>query len=97
MIFELFQKLHLLIYAIKIHDIINYSIFPCPLKSGKCGKEEKHYIYLNISRTKSFLDEIKKTFFIIFEGLLFGGQIVDTSFKYTKKSMTRSHLLSNPE
>ena len=36
-------------------------------KSGR-GK----YKNLNISRTKSFLDVIKKTFFIVIEGLSFG-------------------------
>ena len=38
-VFKLFQKLHLLIYASKF--MINYSSPICPFESGKCGKEEK--------------------------------------------------------
>ena len=54
-----------------IHDVINYSTSICPFESGKYGKEEKNYKNLNISKTKSFLDEIKSSF-IVFEGLSFG-------------------------
>ena len=46
-----------------IHDIINYSTFICPIKSGKCGKEGKklqRFEYLE--NEKSFLDEIKNIF-----------------------------------
>ena len=47
-VFELFQKLHLLIYYNPIHEIINHY-------SEKCGKGKNHKI-LNNLRTKSFLD-----------------------------------------
>ena len=53
-----------------IYDIINYSTFICPFESEKFGKEGKiiqKFEYLE--NKKSFLDEIKKTFFIVFEGL----------------------------
>ena len=41
-VLELFQKLHLLIYAIQfVHDIINYPTFIYPIESAKCGKKEK--------------------------------------------------------
>ena len=56
-----------------IHDFINYSISICPFESGKCGtavEELQKFEYLEYE--KSFLDEIKKTFFIVFEGLSFG-------------------------
>ena len=42
MVLELFQKLHLLIYASQfLHDIINYPTFIYPIESGKRGKKEK--------------------------------------------------------
>ena len=42
MVLELFQKLHLLIYASQfVHDIINYPTFIYAIESGKCGKKEK--------------------------------------------------------
>ena len=42
MVFELFQKLHLQIYAWQnMHDIITYSTAICPFESGKYGKEEE--------------------------------------------------------
>ena len=45
-----------------IHDIINYSISICPFDSGKCGKKEQKFEYLE--NEKSFLDEIKNIFHI---------------------------------
>ena len=56
MVFELFQKLYLLIYARHdIHDIINYSSLIWPFESGKCEKEgnEKNFCikYLKNDRT----------------------------------------------
>ena len=60
-VLELFQKLYLLVYATQfIHDIINYLTFIYPIESGTCGKKDKNYNNLIISRKKSFLDEIKK-------------------------------------
>ena len=48
-IFELLQKLDLVIYA--IHDVINNLSFLCPFESGKNGKG-KNNKNLNISRIK---------------------------------------------
>ena len=59
-----------------IYDIINHSPCICPFESGKFGKERKKlrkFAYLK--NEKSFLDEIKKTFFIVFEGLSFDEKI----------------------
>ena len=51
-VFELFQKLHLQIYASQFMiSEVNYSTYICPFVSGKCGKG-KNYKNLNISRTK---------------------------------------------
>ena len=48
---------------------INYSTSICPFEFGKCGKEGKKLQKLEyFENEKSFLDEIKKTFFIVFEG-----------------------------
>ena len=59
MVLELFQKLHPLIYASQfVHDIINYPTFIHTIEYGKCWKKEINYNNLNISRRKSFLDEI---------------------------------------
>ena len=59
MVLELCQKLHLLIYASQsVHDIINYPTFISRIESENCWKKEKNYNNLNISRKKSFLDEI---------------------------------------
>ena len=56
-----------------MHDIINYSASICPFESGKSGKkEEKIQIFEYLENEKSFLDEIKILFFIVFEGLSFG-------------------------
>ena len=63
-----------------IHDIINYSNSICLFESGKCGKEGKKLQKPKyLENEKSFLDEKKKTFFIVFEGLSFGA---DTSFTF---------------
>ena len=43
------------------------------MESGKEGKKLHKLEYLE--NEKSFLDEIKKTFFIVFEGLSFGEKI----------------------
>ena len=48
----------------------------CPFESGKCGKEGKELQKTEyLENKKSFFDEIKKTFFIIFEGLSFDEKI----------------------
>ena len=47
-----------------IHDIINDSTSICPLVSGKCGKEgKKLHKFEYLENEKSFLDEIKNTFY----------------------------------
>ena len=78
-VFELFQKLHLLIYA---SQLMTYKLFHscCPFEFEKCGKERKKlqkFEYLE--NEESFLDEIK-TFFMVFEWLSFGEKI-----KFDKK------------
>ena len=61
-LFELYQKLLLLIYA---GQFINYSTFICSFVSGMCGKKRKNYKNLNILRTKRvFLDEMKASFIV---------------------------------
>ena len=56
-----------------MHDIVNYSTSIYPFESGKCRKEEEKLQKPEyLENEKSFLDEIKKTFFIFFEGLPFG-------------------------
>ena len=58
------------------YDIINYSTTICPFECGKCGKEgKKLQKFEYLENKKSFLDEIKKTFFIVFEGLSFDEKI----------------------
>ena len=48
----------------------------CPFESGNCGKEGKKLQKLEyLKNEKSFLDEKKKTFFIVFAGLSFGEKI----------------------
>ena len=59
-----------------IHDITNNSTFICPFASGKCrkeGKKSQNFEYLE--NEKSFLDEKKRTPFIVIEGLSFGEKI----------------------
>ena len=47
-----------------IHDIINYSTFICPFNSGKCGKKTKKFqTFEYLENKKSFLDEVKCTFY----------------------------------
>ena len=59
-----------------IHGIINYATSIYPFESAKCGKEEeKLQKFEYLENDKSFLDEIKKHFFTVFEGLSFGGKI----------------------
>ena len=59
-----------------IYDIINYVTFICPFECGKCGKEgEKMQKFEYLENEKSFFDEIKKTFIIVFERLSFGEKI----------------------
>ena len=71
----------------QIHDIINYSTSACPFESGKFGKEGKKLQKFEYPENgKSFIDEIK-TFFTVFEGLLFDEKknltkIAHTSFKH---------------
>ena len=56
-----------------IHDIINYSISICLFKFGNCGEERKKLQKIEYFKNeKSFSDEIKKTFLVVFEGLSFG-------------------------
>ena len=63
MVFELFQKLHLQIYASQIHDIMNYYISICPFESGKCEKErEKVQKFEHLENEQNFLDEVKNIF-----------------------------------
>ena len=51
----------------------NYSSAICPFEFGDCGKEgKKLQKFEYLENKKSFLNEIKKTFFIVFEGLSFG-------------------------
>ena len=69
MVLELFQKLHLLIYASQfVHDIIDYPTFIYPIESGKCRKKEKklqQFEYLKLKKAFTW----NKKFFIVFEGL----------------------------
>ena len=59
-VLELFEKLHLLIYASQfVHDIINYPTFIYPIESGKCGKKDKKLQQFEHLEKKSVLDEIK--------------------------------------
>ena len=61
-LFELYQKLLLLIYA---GQFINYSTFIRSFVSGMCGKKRKNYKNLNILKTKRvFLDEMKASFIV---------------------------------
>ena len=70
-----------------IHDI-NYSTSTYPFESRICGKEGKRlHKFEHLENEKSFLDEMKNIFFIVFEGLSFWEKIkldkktVDASFK----------------
>ena len=76
MVFWVIPKITFANLCKPIHDIINYSTSICPFESGKCGKEGKKLQKLEyLENEKSFTDEIKKTFFIVFEGLSFGQKI----------------------
>ena len=56
-----------------IHDIINYSTFIFPFECERYGKEGKKLQKCKyVEDKKSFFDEKKKAFFIIFEELSFG-------------------------
>ena len=88
-----------------VHDITNYSTSICPFVSGKCGKEgKKLQKFEYLQKEKSFFDE-KKTLFIVFEGLSFGGKknlikIADTSFNVTsgrKDYLTASCIVLSSE
>ena len=58
-----------------IRGMANYSTSICPLLSGKCGKQGKKFQKFEyLENKKSFFDEIKKTLFIVFEGLSFSGK-----------------------
>ena len=51
---------------------INYPTFICPFKSGKWGKPgKKLQKFEYFENEKSFLDKIKKAFFLVFKGLQF--------------------------
>ena len=68
MVLELFQKLHLLIYASQfVHDIIDYPTFIYPIQNWKCRKKEKKLQYnnLNISRKKKLLHETKSFLYFL--------------------------------
>ena len=55
---------------------MNYSTFICPFQFGKCEKEGKKIQKIkHLENEKSFFDEIKNIFFIVFEGLSFGEKI----------------------
>ena len=57
-----------------IHDI-NYSTSICPFESGKWKGREKLQKFKYLENENSFLDEKKKTFFTVFEGLSLGEKI----------------------
>ena len=62
MVFEVFQKLRVLIYASQLTALQIIPLF-CTLEFAKCGKEEKKlqkFEYLK--NKKSFFDEIKSIF-----------------------------------
>ena len=64
-VFELFQKLQLQIYASQFmtSQVIPISIIICPFESGKCGKEgKKLQKFESLENKKSFLDDIKNIF-----------------------------------
>ena len=59
-----------------VDDIINYSTSICPFESGKCGKEgKKLQKFEYLENKKNFLNEKKKTYFLVFKGLSFGEKI----------------------
>ena len=61
-VFELFQKLHMQIYASQFMTI-NYSTSISPFGSAKCEKEgEKLQKSEHLKNKKSFSDEIKNIF-----------------------------------
>ena len=47
-----------------------YEVF-CPFESGQFGKERKKLQTKKSENEKCFLDQLKKTFFIVFEELSF--------------------------
>ena len=58
-----------------VHNI-NYSTSTCPFEFRKCGGEGKKLQKIEyLQNEKNFSDEIKKTFFVVFKGLLFGDKI----------------------
>ena len=77
MIFEFFQELYTSAKLCKpINNILNYSTFTSPFEFGKSGKEgKKIQKFEYLENEKRFLNEIKKTFFIAFEGLSFGKKV----------------------
>ena len=59
-----------------IHDIINYCTSIFSFESGKCRKEgKKLQKFEHLENKKSFLDEIKTIFIVVFKELLFGEKI----------------------
>ena len=55
---------------------MNYSTFICPFQFGECEKEGKKIQKIkHLENEKSFFDEIKNIFFIVFERLSFGEKI----------------------
>ena len=61
-VFELFQKLHLQIYASQFM-ISKYSTSICPFEFGKFGKEGENYKKTEyLENEKRFFDEIKNIF-----------------------------------
>ena len=55
--------------------IINYSISICPFQSGMFGKEGKKLQKSEYLENEKSFEMKQKTFFIVFEGLSFGGKI----------------------
>ena len=76
-VLELFQKLHLQIYA---SQFMTSQVIPLPFVllnlEGVERKWKNHKKFEYLEKEKSFLGEIKKTFFIVFKGLSVGYQKV---------------------
>ena len=74
-VFELFQKLHPLIYASQFfNNIMNYPTFIYTIESGNCGKKMNKLQQCAYLEKKELLKQNKK-FFVAFEGLSFGEKI----------------------
>ena len=60
---------------------INYSTFSSPFESGKCRKETKKLQKFEYLENENSILDDTKTFFIIFEGLLFDGKMKNSGHK----------------